>query len=102
MLVTDDGMARLANELHLSKAWSPMRVTDDGIVTRVTFVLSTPHSFHESKTSPSSRQFGCVMVVVPSGIAKCNPSWPSDGSAVADAADSAAAAAILNHPEVTN
>ena len=31
MLVTDDGIARLANELHPEKALSPMRVTDDGI-----------------------------------------------------------------------
>ena len=31
MLVTDDGIARLANELHPLKAWSPMLVTDDGI-----------------------------------------------------------------------
>ena len=33
MLVTDDGIARLANALHPSKAWSPMLVTDDGIAT---------------------------------------------------------------------
>ena len=31
MLVTDDGIARLANELHLEKAPPPMLVTDDGI-----------------------------------------------------------------------
>ena len=31
MLVTDDGITRLANELHPSKALNPMRVTDDGI-----------------------------------------------------------------------
>ena len=31
MLVTDDGIARPANELHPSKALSPMLVTDDGI-----------------------------------------------------------------------
>ena len=33
MLVTDDGIARLANERHLMKARPPMLVTDDGIVT---------------------------------------------------------------------
>ena len=31
MLVADDGIARLANALHPSKAPSPMLVTDDGI-----------------------------------------------------------------------
>ena len=31
MLVTADGIARLANELHLLKALTPMLVTDDGI-----------------------------------------------------------------------
>jgi len=31
MLVTDDGIARLANALHPSKAQFPMLVTDDGI-----------------------------------------------------------------------
>ena len=31
MLVTDDGTARLANEVHPEKALSPMLVTDDGI-----------------------------------------------------------------------
>ena len=48
ILVTDDGIARLANEMHPPKAQPPMLVTDDGMVTCVTFVLSTPHSFHES------------------------------------------------------
>ena len=89
MLATDDGIARLANELHPSKALSPMLVTDDGMVTCVTLVLSTPHSFHES--SPPL-QPGPLMVVVPSGMAKCTPPWPSDGSAAAAAS---AAAAIL-------
>ena len=31
MLAMDDGIARLANEMHPSKALSPMLVTDDGI-----------------------------------------------------------------------
>jgi len=31
MLVTDTGIARLANNLHPLKAPSPMLVTDDGI-----------------------------------------------------------------------
>ena len=31
MLVTDDGIARLVNELHPLKALIPMLVTDDGI-----------------------------------------------------------------------
>ena len=31
MLVTDDGIARLANELQSMKALFPMLVTDDGI-----------------------------------------------------------------------
>ena len=52
MLVTDGGIARLANALHPLNAWSPMLVTDDGMVIRVTLVLSTPHSFHESSCSP--------------------------------------------------
>ena len=95
MLVTDDGMAKLANTLHPLKAWFPMLVTDDGMVTCVTFALSTPHSFHES--SPSSHQSGPSMVVVPSGMAKCTPLWSSDGSAAAGAS---AAAAILGRPAV--
>ena len=87
MLVTDDGISRLASELHSRKASFPMLVTDDGIVTRVTLVLSTPHSFHESTSDPR------VMEVVPSGIAKCTPPWSLY------AAD-AAAAAILGRPSV--
>ena len=71
MLVTDDGIVRLANELHPLKELIPMLVTDDGIVTRVTFVLSTPHVFHESSRSPL--QSGWVMEVVPAGMAKCKP-----------------------------
>jgi len=31
MLVTDDGIARLANDLQPKKAAAPMLVTDDGI-----------------------------------------------------------------------
>ena len=31
MLVTDDGIVRLANELHPKKAAAPILVTDDGI-----------------------------------------------------------------------
>lgn len=31
MLVKADGISKLANELHLRKAASPMRATDDGI-----------------------------------------------------------------------
>ena len=88
MLVTDDGIARLANELHPSKALYPMLVTDDGMVTRVTLVLSTI-------------QFTPSMVVVPSGMAKCTAHWPSDGSAAAAAAAAAAdsaAVAILGRP----
>jgi len=46
MLVTDNGISRLVNEPHPKKAASPKLVTNDGIVTRVTFVLSTRHSFH--------------------------------------------------------
>ena len=91
MLVTDDGIARLANALHPWKALSPMLLTDDGMVTRVTFALSTPHSFHESSPSPS--QSDPLMVVVPSGMAKCIPPWPSEGIAAAAAS---AAAAILS------
>ena len=30
-MVTDDGISRLANELHPLKASAPMLVTDDGI-----------------------------------------------------------------------
>ena len=48
MLVTDDGIARLANDVHPMKAQYPMLVTEDGMVTCVTLVLSNPHSFHES------------------------------------------------------
>ena len=92
MLLTDDGIARLANELHLEKASAPMLVTDDGMVTRVTFALSTPHFPQESSSSPSKS--APLMVVVPSGIAKCNPPWPLDGSAAA----ASAAAAILARP----
>jgi hypothetical protein len=33
MLVTDDGISRLANALHPWKALPPMLVTDDGITT---------------------------------------------------------------------
>ena len=95
MLVTDDGIARLANELHPKKAQSPILVTEDGMVTCVTFVLSTPHSFQES--SPFPHTFSPLMVVVPSGMAKCIPPWPSDGSAAAAAS---AAAAILGCPDV--
>ena len=96
MLVTDDGIARLANELHPWKAAPPMLVTDDGMVTCVTLDLSTPHSFHES--SPFPNQFPPLMVVVPSGMVKCITAWPSDGSAAASAAS--AAAAILGRPDV--
>ena len=35
MLVTEEGMAALANEMHPSKALSPMLVTDEGMVTTV-------------------------------------------------------------------
>ena len=87
MLVTDDGIARLANELHPEKAQFSMLVTDDGMVTCVTLVLSTI-------------QFTPSMVVVPSGMAKCTAHWPSDGSAAAAAAAAAdsAAVAILGRP----
>ena len=95
MLVTDDGISRLANELQFLKALSPRLVTDNGMVTRVTFALSTPHSFHES--SPFPFQSDPLMVVVPSGMAKCTPPWPSDGSAAAAAS---AAAAIFCCPDV--
>ena len=58
---TDDGIVRLANELHPLKARFSMLVTDGGISRLATFVLSTPHSFHEL----------LLMVVTPFGIAKC-------------------------------
>ena len=38
MLVTDDGIARLANALHPEKAWYPMLMTDDGIARLATEV----------------------------------------------------------------
>ena len=81
ILVTDVGMSTLANELHVAKANLPMLVMDVGIVTLVTSFLSTPHSSHESCPSPEIG-FGCVMLAVPSGMAKCTPP-PDDGAAAA-------------------
>ena len=60
MLATDGGIARLANELHPEKAWFPMLVTDDGISRHVTFVFSTP--------DPAQELF--VQTAVPSGMTK--------------------------------
>ena len=68
MLVTDEGIATLANKLHPLKAHRPMLATDVGMPTLVTFVLSTPNSAHES--CPSPFQSGCVMLVEPSGKSK--------------------------------
>ena len=98
MLVTDDGISRLANELQFLKAWSPRLVTDDGTVTCVTFALSTPHSFHES--SPLPKKSAPLMVVVPSGMAKCIPPWPSDVRAAAAAPSAAADILALKGPGV--
>ena len=39
MLVTDDGISRLANELHPSKGPSSMLMTDDGMLIDFTFAL---------------------------------------------------------------
>jgi len=82
MLVTDDGIARLANALHPLKALSPMLMTDDGIarlasklhplkslmlftddgiVTLVSLNFDTPQRRHESSST----------VTVPSGMLKC-------------------------------
>ena len=52
MMVTDVGIATLSNKLHPSKAHEPMMATDVGIATLVTSPLSTPHSRHESCPSP--------------------------------------------------
>ena len=98
MLVTDDGIARFVNELHPLKAQSPILVTEDGMVTCVTFVLSTPHSFQES--SPFPHTSGPLMVVVPSGMAKCIPPWPSDVRAAAAAPSAAADILALKGPGV--
>ena len=81
MLVTDVGMATLVKELHLAKACIPILVTNVGMATLVTFVLSIPHPVHER----------AVMLMVPSGMAKCTPS--SDSSA--DAAAAAAAICVI-------
>ena len=62
MLVTDAGMATLGNEVHPWKARASMLVTDVGMPTLVNFVLSTPISAQESCP--------CVMLVVPSGKSK--------------------------------
>ena len=64
----------LANELHPSKALSPMVVTESGMVTVFTAVLSTPHFSHEHSRSVSHEYFRDTIVVVPSGMLKC-PSW---------------------------
>ena len=56
-------MVMLANELHPSKAFPPMTVTESGMVTIFTASLSTPHSSHELY----------LIVVVPSGMLKCPP-----------------------------
>ena len=55
MLVTDDGIARLANELHFWKAPYSMLVTDDGMSTLI--------------NEPQSKKAYGPMEVVPSGIA---------------------------------
>lgn len=81
MLVTGDGIARLANELHRLKAPTPMLATDDGISMlptscihrkprkprlrcwrlttewqHVSFLFCLPsHSFHESSPPPRPR-----------------------------------------------
>ena len=48
MLVTEVGIDTAANEVHPPKAHFPMLVTDSGMVTLRTVVLSTPHSAQES------------------------------------------------------
>ena len=64
MLVTDAGMSTLANEPHPRKAPSSMLVTDVGMSTVVSHVLLTFHCHHDSR----------VILLVPSGTIKCNPS----------------------------
>ena len=54
MLVTDDGIARLANALHPSKALSPIAVTEFGIL--IDFSLSLTlrgQPFSERRAVPS-------------------------------------------------
>ena len=90
MLVTDVGMATRINEVHPRKANRSMLIIDVGIVTLVTSSLFTPHSAQESCPSPF-HGYGCVILVVPSGIAKCTP--PSGGAA-------AVVAILLGHVHV--
>jgi len=86
MLVTDDGISRLANELHPSKACSPMPSTDDGIATRTNALqpLNAPASMRVTEdgrattngfflsTSPHAFDMERVMVGVPCGTSICS------------------------------
>lgn len=57
----------LLNKLHPEKAHSPIAVTESGMVTVFTAVLSTPHASHESpKTEAPKRLIREVM-----GMLKC-------------------------------
>ena len=92
MLVTDVGSVTLVKELHCWKAQSPMLVTDVGMSTLVTFLLSTFHPAHE----PTFIAYPPVMLMVPSGMAKCTNNSADVAAAAASAASTASAFACLS------
>ena len=60
-MVTESGMIMLANEVQSEKAFSPIVVTEFGMVMLLTVAFSTFHAPHQS----------CSILVVPSGTLKC-------------------------------